>query len=128
MTPALTWLLAGLVLALVQVMVAAGFKRRQDGYRWAAGARDDVPQYTGVAARLMRAQANLFETLWVFSIAVLVSHVAQRETMLTPWGAALYVLARIAYVPLYAFGVKWWRSVAFCASFIGLGLVLIPLF
>ena len=127
MTPVLGWLVAALFLALVQIFAAAGAKRRQDGLDWAAGNRDRQPVYTGVAARLDRAQANLFETLWIFAVAVLVAHVTGREDGLTLWGARLYVVARVIYVPLYASGVKLWRSVIYGIALVGLLLVLASL-
>lgn len=127
MTAELRWLTAALVLAIVQIFLAAGAKRRQDGLEWAAGSRDQVKTYTGVAARLDRAQANLFETLWIFAAAVLIAHVTGREGWLTLWGARLYVLARVAYVPLYASGVSLWRSVAFGVCIAGLVMVLAAL-
>jgi uncharacterized MAPEG superfamily protein len=127
MTPQLGWLGAALVLAIVQIMVAAGFKRQQDGLQWAAGARDNPPSYTGVAARMDRAEKNLFETLWIFAIALLVAHVAGRDGALNLWGARVYVLARIVYVPLYGAGVRTWRSVAWGAAMVGLVLTLLPI-
>ena len=128
MSSELTWLAAALVLAVVQIFLAAGAKRQQDGLAWAAGPRDNPPTYTGVAARLDRAEKNLFETLWIFAIAIVVAHIAGREGALTLWGAALYVIARIVYVPLYAAGVKLWRSVDYSVAMIGLVMVLASLF
>ena len=120
----LDWLAAALVLAIVQIMVAAGFKRQQDGLQWAAGARDNPPTYTGTAARLDRAEKNLFETLWIFAIALLIAHVAGRDGSLNLWGARLYVIARVIYVPLYGSGVRTWRSIAWCVAMLGLILTL----
>jgi uncharacterized MAPEG superfamily protein len=128
MTEQLDWLVAALVLALVQIFAAAAAKRQQDGLEWAAGARDDPPVYTGVAARLDRAEKNLFETLWIFALALLIAHVAGRDGALNDWGARVYVIGRVVYVPLYASGVKLWRSVVYSVSMVGLVLTLIPLF
>ena len=128
MTPSLTYLALTLVLAVFQVMLAAGFKRRQDGLQWAAGSRDARPQpYTGVPARLDRAQANLFETLPLVIGAVLLAHVSAHETHLTNFGTALYFWARVGYVPLYAAGLNPWRSLVWGISVVGLVLILISL-
>lgn len=43
-------------------------------------------RYTGMAARLKRAQANLMETLPIFIGAVLLAWVAGRYSSLTGWG------------------------------------------
>lgn len=121
MTLALTYLAWTLVLAIVQVLAAAGFKRQQDGLQWAAGNRDGAPkEYTGVAARLTRAQANLFENLPIFVGAVLLAHVGGRETMWTALGAGLFFWARLAYVPVYALGLAPLRSIVWGVALVGL--------
>jgi uncharacterized MAPEG superfamily protein len=127
MTEQLTWLSIALVLAVGQIMLAAAYKRRQDGLAWAAGPRDNPPPYTGIAARLDRAEKNLFETLWIFAIALLIAHVAGRDSPANLWGARLYVVARIAYVPLYATGASPWRSIVWGAAMVGLVLTLVGL-
>jgi uncharacterized MAPEG superfamily protein len=40
------------------------------------------------------------------------------------YGALIYFLARIVYLPLYAFGVPVARSVVWLFSLLGLGMVL----
>ncbi len=130
MTPALgylAWTLA-LALALTQILIAAGFKRQQDGMQWAAGNRDGAPKdYTGTAARMVRAQANLFETLPIFIGAVLLAHISGHASAWTSWGAALYFWARLVYIPVYGIGLAPWRSVVWGTSMIGLVLVLLSL-
>ena len=44
------------------------------------------------------------------------------------WGGVMYVAGRAAYVPLYASGVRYWRSLAWFVSFIGLIVLVIALF
>jgi uncharacterized MAPEG superfamily protein len=127
MTEQLTWLSISLVLALGQIMLAAAYKRRQDGLQWAAGPRDNPPPYTGIAARLDRAEKNLFETLWIFAVALLIAHAAGRNSALNLWGARLYVTARILYVPLYATGASPWRSIVWSIAMLGLVLTLLGL-
>ena len=77
-----------------------------------------------VTARLQRAQANLYETLPLFAAAVLIAHVAGRDGDLTLWGCWLYLLGRLVYVPLYAAGIPYVRSLVWLASMVGLGMVL----
>lgn len=128
MTTALSYLAWTLVLAVVQVVVASAAKRRQDGLRWAMGNRDARPaEYTGLAARMVRAQANLYEALPVFAAAVLLAHVSGREGGLTAWGAGLFFWARLVYIPAYAAGLVPWRSVVWGVSLVGLVLVLASL-
>ncbi|MEJ2803082.1 MAPEG family protein [Comamonadaceae bacterium PP-2] len=125
MTFELTVLGWTLILALVQVVLPAAWRNRETGLAYNAGPRDeDGPPVGRVTARLRRAQSNLFETLPLFAAAVLIAHVAGREGVLTAWGVSLYLGARIVYVPLYACGVPYLRSLAWLVSVGGLLLVL----
>jgi len=129
MTTELTYLALTLVLALVQVFLPAGARTVEFGLTWNAGPRDETPVATRpLTGRLERAQANLYETLPLFIGAVLIAHVAGRDGALTGWGAALYFWARIAYVPLYALGVPYIRSLVWVVSLAGLLMVLAALF
>lgn len=124
----LVWLGWTLVLAVLQLFLTAAACRQQDGLQWASSNRDgDPPRYTGMAARLKRAQANLAETLPIFIGAVLLSWVSGRYSPLTGWGAGIYFLARTLYVPAYAFGWGPVRSLIWGISMAGLILVLISL-
>ena len=129
MTTELTYLALTLILALVQVFLPAGARTVEFGSKWNAGSRDETPAAKKpLTGRLERAQANLFETLPLFIGAVLIAHVAGRNGVLTEWGAALYFWARVVYVPLYAFGVPYVRSLVWTVSFAGLVLILAALF
>lgn len=124
----LTWTL---VLALVQILLPAAFRNRETGIAYNASARDEggppVGKYT---ARLQRAQKNLFETLPLFIAAVLIAHMGNADSEKTLLGAQLYLGARILYVPLYAFGVPYVRSLVWVVSLYGLihilGAILFP--
>ncbi len=117
-----------LVLAIVQLMLPAGFRNRETGIGYNAGPRDEpAPPPGKVTARLQRAQTNLYETLPLFAAAVLIAHVAHREGALTLLGAWTYLVMRIIYVPLYAFGVPVVRSVAWSLSLLGLALILVAI-
>ena len=124
MTQSLLMLTWTVVLGLVQLGAAAVAKRMQEPAGWAAGARDDAKTtYSGVAGRLARAQSNLMETLPFFAAAVLVCHVAGRETSASALGAELYFWARLVYVPLYALGVPYVRTLIWLVSVVGLCMV-----
>ncbi len=114
-----------LVLALVQIMLAAQMRTSETGLTYNMGARDDAaPPPRPITARLQRAQANLFETLPLFAAAVLIAHVGGREGELTLWGSYAYLAARVLYVPLYAFGVPLVRSLVWGVSIAGLAAIL----
>ena len=129
MTTELFYLALTLVLALVQIFLPAAGRTARFGLAWNAGARDEPKGSAGpITDRLERAQANLFETLPVFIGAVLIAHVAGANGAWTSWGAGLYFCGRVVYVPLYALGVPYVRSLAWLASLIGLVLILAALF
>ncbi len=129
MTPEFTFLALTLILALVQIGAAAVARTAELGARWNAGPRDEATPPPGrLAGRLMRAQSNLFETLPLFAAAVIMAEVAGRTGALTLWGAGLYFAARLVYVPLYAFGVPYVRTLVWLVAAGGLVAVLAALF
>jgi uncharacterized MAPEG superfamily protein len=129
MNTELTYLAATLVLAVVQILWADFARTGQYGLKWNTSARDgEVPPLKPMPARLLRAQANLFETLPLFIAAILIAHVAGREGVLTYWGSALYFWARLVYVPFYAFGVPTIRSLIWIVSLVGLLMTIAALF
>ena len=126
MTTELTLLAWTLVLALVQIFAFDMARTGQYGVKWNTGARDvAMPPLSPVAERLRRAQDNLYETLPLFAAAVLILHVAGISSALTLLGCQLYFWGRVAYLPLYAAGVPWLRSVVWLVSFAGLVLLLV---
>ena len=126
MSHELTLLAWTLVLALVQILVVATLRSRETSLDYNAGARDapSAIPVGKVTARLQRAQSNLFETLPLFAAAILIAHVGGREGSLTCWGAWLYFVSRVVYVPLYAAGIPYLRSMVWAVSLFGLILVL----
>jgi len=130
MTPEFIALAAVLVLAIVQIFWAASARTAERGLKWNAGARDEAVAPPGkLAGRLDRAQANLFETLPIFAAAVIMAHVAGKDGgPLTLWGTHLYLFGRLIYLPLYALGTPYVRTLAWLAAFAGLVMVLVALF
>jgi uncharacterized MAPEG superfamily protein len=117
MTPELTVLVLA---ALLQVLQFAGYSvaaNLQVGPRTALGPRDAPIHLTGAAGRLQRAMTNHFEGLILFTIATLAITQSDQSTAFTTGCAWLYLIARIAYVPAYVFGLTPWRSVVWCAGF-----------
>jgi uncharacterized MAPEG superfamily protein len=129
MTPEFIVLAATLVLALVQIGAAGMARTAELGGRWNAGPRDGEAAPPGrLAGRLMRAQANLFETLPLFAAAVIMAHIAGKDGLLTLVGTHLYFFGRLIYLPLYAFGVPYIRSLVWLIATGGLVTILVALF
>jgi len=120
------WVLVGcILLGFVHIVLQAQSMNMQRGYRWNAGPRDEIlPPLSGIAGRLNRALRNYLETFPLFAAAVLVAATANIHNGLTLWGVWLYVLGRIAYLPLYAFGVRYVRSLAWNVAVLGIFLIL----
>lgn len=124
---ALTW---GCILAFVHIFVAVQAKTRQYGTKWNMGARDEeLPPLNPLAGRLARAQANFFETFPIFLTAVVLAGGTgafyNGDTNVTI-GGWLWLGGRVAYLPLYAFGVPVVRSLAWIVSLAGIVMVLMP--
>ena len=126
MTTELTYLAWTLVLALVYIGLPSQLRTFETGTAYNASPRDDDgPPVGKITGRLQRAQKNLFETLPLFVGAVLIAHLANRDGALTGWGVALYFWARVVYLPLYAFGIPYLRSLVWLLSLAGLILVIV---
>jgi uncharacterized MAPEG superfamily protein len=122
----LVWSVA---LGLVQAIIAATGMLGQRGLDWAASPRDNaLGPMVGVAGRLERARANFMETFALFVAVVLAGCILQRHTATTVLGAQLYFWARLVYVPVYALGIPYLRTLIWAASIVGIVMLLVPLF
>lgn len=129
MTHELLLLAATIVLAFVQLVLAAHMATRERGSAWNAGPRDAPAKPLGpVAGRLDRAFKNLMETFPLFAAAVLLAHATGVHTALTIGGAHLYFWGRVLYVPLYASGLPYVRSAVWVLSSAGILLILAAVF
>lgn len=127
LTPELRALAWAVVLGVVQILAAAYAvaAQRQGGLTWAAGSRDTPqPPPTGVAARLVRARDNFAETFPFFAAAVLAAGMTGHTGGLSATGAAIYFWGRVIYLPLYAAGVPYLRSVVWGVATAGMLMVL----
>ncbi len=125
----LNMLVWSIVLGLGHIVVAAIFATRQRGLEWNAGPRDGIAEpLVGVAGRLDRASRNFLETFVFFAIAVLAIVMTQKGNAQTALGAQLYFWARLAYLPTYAAGIPYLRTVIWGVAIVGLAMVLGGLF
>jgi uncharacterized MAPEG superfamily protein len=128
MTTELNMLVWSVVLGLVQIAIATTFSFGQRGLGWVLSPRDTTPPLTGVAGRLDRARANFLETFPLFVATVLAAQLLQRHDAMTILGAQLYFWARIVYVPIYAAGIPYLRTLIWATSIVGIVLLLGALF
>ena len=118
MTAELTALTLAALLQVVQFGLYSVAANRQVGPRVAAGPRDSKIELTAIAGRLQRALNNHFEGLILFTIAVVIVTLAGQSTPFTAACGWAYLVARVAYVPAYAFGLTPWRSLIWSIGFL----------
>lgn len=122
----LAWSIA---LGLFHVLLGATLMTRQRGMKWNASARDgEAKPLVGVAARVDRGLRNFLETFPFFAAAVLAVVLTQRTSPETALGAQVYFWARLLYLPVYAAGIPYVRSLVWAVSLWGLLQVLWALF
>ncbi len=116
------------VLGLTHILIAGQARTNELGTKWNTSARDGVqPVLSTVTNRLFRAQANFFETFPLFAVVILITAVTQLYSIYSQIGAILYLVARSVYLPLYAFGIPYIRTVVWLISLLRIMLVLFPL-
>ena len=122
-------LVAAVIVGLVQIVwAAAAGGGGERNLAWLLGPRDDAKPVGVVAARLNRALVNFLETFALFAVAVIACAMAGKLGPLTMWGAALYVIARALYVPIYALGLPVVRTLMWTLSMVGIVMVIVAFF
>ena len=122
------WMLFGaVVLGLVHLGAASMAFKAQVGNAYTVGARDEGKQPERVAGRLDRAQRNFGESFSLFAAVVLALHVTGKANGLSALGAELYLGGRIAYLPAYASGLPWIRTIFWQIATVGLVIALVQL-
>jgi uncharacterized MAPEG superfamily protein len=124
----LTLLGWSIVLGIVYVLFAVALATQQRGMKWNTGNRDGEAALTGMAERAGRASRNFLEMFAFFAAAVLAVVVAQRTNAHTALGAQLYFWARLVYLPVYAIGIPYLRTLVWAVSLVGIILVVWALF
>lgn len=116
------------VLALVNYLMPAYFALTNAGVLSLAGPRDGVGVGdTLVAQRAERANNNFKETLpWAIGLLILVQ-VTGDANGTTALGGWIYLICRIAYIPLYLMGIPYLRSIVWTISIVGLIMIALQL-
>jgi uncharacterized MAPEG superfamily protein len=129
MTIEMQMLVWSVALGLLQLIIATTATLGQCGLSWMASPRDGTPKVlTGMAGRLDRANANFLATFVFFAAVVLAGYVLQRHTATTALGAQIYFWSRLIYLPVYALGIPYLRTLIWTASIVGIVMLLTPLF
>ena len=119
-------ILSVLALYLVQLFLQETTRYRFK-LRLITGNRDQPPPMSVLAARLDRAKNNLLEALPIFLGLAMLDLVLLGESRAATNGALVFLLARVVYVPAYASGLPWLRSLVWLVAMAGLAMMAWPL-
>jgi len=121
------WL--SIALGIVQLILAVLFSLAARGLPWGAGNRDEpAPPMGKMGARVERAFKNYLETFALFAAAVLMANAMGKHSPISALGAQIYFWSRAAYVPIYAAGIPFVRTLLWIASIVGIGMVMRGIF
>ena len=124
MTPELTVLALAAFLQVGQIALAGWSMNRDAGVAYNASPRDEPADFSALTGRLRRAVDNHFEAMALFIVAVVVVTASAAASAFTAACAWIYLAARLAYVPAYAFGWSPWRSAIYCIGLLAtLGMI-----
>ena len=59
-----------------------------------------------------------------FTAAVLMANAMGKHTATSALGAQIFFWSRVAYVPAYALGIPYLRTLLWAASLVGIGMVM----
>ncbi|MCB1357110.1 MAG: MAPEG family protein [Maritimibacter sp.] len=120
------WILAVLALFFVQTLLP-NMARAASGdpvqRAWLKGSRDEAPPHNVMSGRMQRALVNMFEALPVFLPLAVLAVAMERSGGWAATGAAVFFLARVAYIPAYASGIVPLRSLVWGIGHAGLGMM-----
>lgn len=125
---ALEWsLLSALVLGIVHISADSFSYKAQVGNAYTVGSRDQHKEREGLAGRLHRATRNYIDNLVLFMGVVVLAWHKGTGSELVEWGALVWVAGRVAYLPAYASGIPWVRTICWQFSMVGLVLMMVAL-
>lgn len=122
----LQMVVATTLILFVLLLVQGALVPLNQGLGWGLGNRDEARDKSSFQARAARTVANHIEGMCLFVPLALVVVLADMSSQLTVWGAGIYVLGRLAFMPLYLLGVPYLRSFAWGISVAGIMLVAYP--
>lgn len=115
------------VLLLVHVGAQSFALKASAGSTWSAGPRDDAAKESRLAGRLRRGLVNYLETLPAFALVLIAADLSDRSNDWTAIGGWLWLAGRAIYLPAYAAGIPWVRSIVWCGATAGIVVMLIGL-
>lgn len=121
-----TIILLVLVLYVVQLFLQETARFGFD-LRGIVGNRDNPPERSVIAGRLDRAKNNMLEAIPIFLALALLALVKGGDTSEVTYAAAIFLIARVVYVPAYVSGIPVLRSLVWLVANAGLVMMALPL-
>ncbi|MGK7910418.1 MAG: MAPEG family protein [Synechococcus sp.] len=94
------------------------------GVGWALGNRDTSPQIAPWVERADRAQRNHHDNLAAIAIIIGVTQLTGEANEITAMASIAIVVARIMHSLTYIAGIGVLRSLSYCVSLLGMGVIL----
>lgn len=111
-------LLIPLLLVHILLQSYSQLQNIENRLRWGIGNRDERPDLSVFASRAARALRNFLETLPAFILALILIRETGISNAVSQYGALVYLIARVLYLPAYLMGSKL-RSFLWAASIAG---------
>jgi len=119
----ITVLIVYAYLVIITLLLQATGALTQLGMGYLLGARDEARTVSGIAGRLERALNNSVTAMVLFAPAILLIVVTESSTNQTILAAQVFLLARLVYLPSYAFGLTGIRSLAWTTGLLATALL-----
>lgn len=104
-----------LVMLTILLQVLGGMQQLSLGYLMSS--RDETRTVNGMTARLERALGNSITAMVLFAPAILMLVIQDKTSDATLLAAQVFLVARIIYLPVYAFGIPVVRTFVWLAGF-----------
>ena len=111
------------LLVIVTLLLQATGSMTQLGMGYLLGSRDETRTVSGIAGRLERALNNSVTAMVLFAPAVLLIVATDNATNQTLLAAQAFLVARVIYLPAYAFGITGLRSLAWMVGLLSTALL-----
>lgn len=116
--------LYGLVV-MVTLLAQTSGAASQLGVGYLLSSRDKSRTAEGIAGRLNRALDNSVTAMALFAPAILLLEMRGAFSPHTLTAAQVFLVARLVYLPAYAFGITGLRTLAWLAGFFATGILFI---
>ena len=127
MEPAILQLVLAAVLLLVHVVAIIVATRASVEREWAVGPRDEPTNEGRMLGRFRRILANYLETLPAFALVLVAAELSGRGNDWTLVGGWVWLAGRVVYLPVYAAGIPWVRTIVWIVATLGIVVMLVGL-